>query len=94
MVILKNKNNEFRKKNIKKHADFQNDYRKSSNFNNPIKNDILKVVGDGEVKLKNKSDIMTDSDKKKIAKVMDDCQQKTEMKPVGKQTDTNLNEKE
>lgn len=71
----------------KDHADFQDNYRRSSNFGKTDSEDPLKVAGDGEVKLSKEGNTMSDSDKKKIADAMDSMQQRMEITPGGEQTD-------
>jgi len=72
----------------KDHADFQDEYRKSSNFSSKAKDENLKVAGDGKVKLAS-DEIVKESDKKKIADAMDKMQQNIEITPNGKKTDKN-----
>ncbi len=80
--------------NKKDHADFQDEYRKSSNFSNPIEKENLKPKGNGDVKMAEGLDKMSETDKKKIADAMDSFQQKTEMTPGGEQNDKSKNEEE
>jgi len=56
----------------KKHADFQDEYRKSSNFSKLNENeaDELKIKGNGEVKLKKDTEINTKSEKQSIKKTL------------------------
>ncbi|MDN3723482.1 hypothetical protein QRD02_03735 [Aequorivita sp. SDUM287046] len=54
------------KKN-KKHADFQDDYRKSSNFGKIVEEDKLKIKGDGELKLNKDKAMKTKSENEKIS---------------------------
>lgn len=66
------------KKN-KDHADFQSNYRRSSNFGGSTsEEDKLKVAGDGEVKLGKDSDMISKEQKQKIADAMDKMQRKYE----------------
>lgn len=51
----------------KKHADFQDEYHKSSNFNQLEEEEKLKIKGDGEVKLKKDAEMKAKSDKKKVS---------------------------
>lgn len=72
----------------KEHADFQDSYRRSSNFGKTDSEDPLKVAGDGEVKLSKEGDTMSKSDKQKISDAMDSMQQRMEITPGGDQSDT------
>jgi len=82
-----NKNNKIMStENKKDHANFQDDYRKSSNFSREAKDENLKVAGDGEVKMASEEN-MKESDKKKIADAMDKMQEKIEITPGGEQND-------
>jgi len=58
----------------KKHADFQDEYRKSSNFSKLNENeaDKLKIKGNGEVKLKKDADMKAKSEKQTIKKTLKD----------------------
>ncbi len=51
----------------KKKADFQDEYTRSSNFNNAGEPDKFKVGGDGKLKLTKDKDSKNESDKEKIA---------------------------
>ncbi len=63
----------------KDHADFQSNYRRSSNFGGKVKGDEkLKVAGDGEVKLQKDSDMISKEEKQKISDAMDKMQRKLE----------------
>ena len=55
--------------NKKKHADFQDEYRKSSNFSklNENESEKLKIKGDGEVKLDEDSKMKAKSEQQTIA---------------------------
>ena len=57
----------------KKHADFQDNYRRSSNFNNPIKKDEFKIKKDGDLKMqkKKKGKELDESEKERISNAMD-----------------------
>ena len=54
----------------KKHADFQDEYRKSSNFGKTDKTDELNIKGDGELKLEKDENMKTKAEKKKIDKTL------------------------
>ncbi|MCG2430328.1 hypothetical protein [Aequorivita xiaoshiensis] len=54
----------------KKHADFQDEYRKSSNFGKTDKPDELNIKGDGELKLEKDENMKTKTEKKKIDKTL------------------------
>lgn len=67
------------KNKIKDQADFQSNYRKSSNFGGVTsEEEQLKVVGDGDLKLSKNNDMISDKEKKKIADAMDTMQRKLE----------------
>ncbi len=67
------------KNKSKDHADFQSNYRRSSNFGGKVsEEEKLKVAGDGEVKLTKDSDMITNEEKQKIADAMDKMQRKFE----------------
>ncbi|WP_026449866.1 hypothetical protein [Aequorivita capsosiphonis] len=51
----------------KEHADFQNEYRKSSNFGKTDKKEDLKIKGDGELKMEKDEEMKSKSEKKKIS---------------------------
>ncbi|MCG2419065.1 hypothetical protein K8089_08520 [Aequorivita sp. F47161] len=50
----------------KKHADFQDEYRKSSNFGKLQQEENLKIKGDGELKVEKDDAMKSNSDKEKI----------------------------
>lgn len=50
----------------KKHADFQDEYRKSSNFGKTDKADELNIKGDGELKLEKDKKMKAMAERKKI----------------------------
>ena len=62
-------------KNEKKHADFQDSYRRSSNFNNSIKEkeEEFKIKKNGNLKMEDKKDKkeLDESDKKRINDAVD-----------------------
>ncbi|MGJ8666006.1 MAG: hypothetical protein ACSHW7_06560 [Patiriisocius sp.] len=60
----------------KDHADFQSNYRQSSNFNSEARDENLKVSKDGNVKIS--KDPISETDKKKIADAMDSMRNKIE----------------
>lgn len=54
----------------KEHADFQDEYRKSSNFGKTDKKDELEIKGDGKLKLEKDDEMKAKADKKKIDKTL------------------------
>lgn len=50
-LILNKKRNAMETEHKKTHADFQDGYRRSSNFNNVIKKEDFNVEGDGELSM-------------------------------------------
>ncbi|GEQ86415.1 hypothetical protein ULMS_19230 [Patiriisocius marinistellae] len=60
----------------KDHADFQSDYRQSSNFNAEARDENLEVAKNGNVKLSEKP--LSETDKQKIADAMDNMRNKIE----------------
>lgn len=73
----------------KKHADFQSNYRRSSNFNDTEKDKDLTLDKNGELILdsSDKQDIVKESDKEKIADAMDKMRERIEQTPGGEQSD-------
>ncbi|WP_179020178.1 hypothetical protein [Winogradskyella forsetii] len=65
----------------KKHADFQQQYDKSSNFDKVTKDEELKPDGKGNLVKKKDLNDLKDSDKKKIHDAMDRMQRNIEMIP-------------
>ncbi|WP_432410634.1 hypothetical protein [Rasiella sp. SM2506] len=66
------------KKN-KDHADFQDTYRRSSNFGGAAsEEEQLNVAGDGNVKLTKDNDMISREEKQKIVDAMDKMQRKFE----------------
>jgi hypothetical protein len=55
----------------KEHADFQDEYRKSSNFGKKNKKEKLKIKGDGVLKMEKDDEMKAKSEKKKIDKALD-----------------------
>lgn len=53
--------------NKKKHADFQDEYRKSSNFGKLQSEENLKIKGDGELKVEKDAEMKSKSEQKKIS---------------------------
>ncbi len=51
----------------KKHADFQDEYRKSSNFGKSQPNENFKIKGDGELKVEKDAEMKSKSEQKKIS---------------------------
>ena len=68
----------------KKHADFQQPYKKSSNFDKTTKEEPLKPDGKGNLVKKEDLSNMKDSDKKTIHDAMDDMQHNIDMIPGDK----------
>lgn len=64
----------------KKDADFQDEYRKSSNFSklNENESEKLKVKGDGDVKLKEDSKMKAKADKETIDETLKDINSEEE----------------
>ncbi|PHR11984.1 MAG: hypothetical protein COA40_09560 [Aequorivita sp.] len=56
--------------NKKKHADFQDEYRKSSNFGKFQQKDNLKIKGDGKLKVEKDAEMKYKSEKKKISETL------------------------
>ncbi len=56
--------------NKKRHADFQDEYRKSSNFGKSPTNENLKIKGDGELKVEKDAKMKSKSEKKKISEAL------------------------
>lgn len=54
----------------KEHADFQDEYRKSSNFGKADKKEELEVKGDGELKMEKDDKMKTKAIKKKISETL------------------------
>lgn len=75
--------------NEKKHADFQDSYRRSSNFNSPMKDEEFKIKKNGDLKLQDKKsqDELDETEKERIADAMDSFQERTEFTPGGEQDD-------
>tara|TARA_A100000171_G_C2139601_1_gene153729 strand:+ start:5320 stop:5577 length:258 start_codon:yes stop_codon:yes gene_type:complete len=66
-------------KKQKDHADFQSNYRRSSNFGGKVsEEEQLKVAGNGNIKLDKDNEMISNEDKKKIADAMDKMQRKFE----------------
>ena len=67
------------KENKKDHADFQSEYRRSSNFSGEhSEEEELKIKGDGKVKLEKDSKMISKDEKMKIADAMDKMRNKLE----------------
>ena len=62
-----------KEENIKKHADFQDSYRRSSNFNSSIKNEDFKIMKNGELALEDEDEANTldQSEKERIQEAVD-----------------------
>jgi len=71
----------------KKHADFQNNYRRSSNFQKIVPEENFEVEGDGELKLTDENSEGSKLDKEKIAEAMDKFRERTEQTPGAEQSD-------
>lgn len=58
----------------KKHADFQDEYRRSSNLGKTTadKEDELKIKGDGKLKAEKDEEMKKKAEKKKIDNTLDD----------------------
>lgn len=69
--------------NNKKHADFQNNYRRSSNFQKIVPEEEFEVQGEGELKMADDNDANKELDKEKIADAMDKFIERTEQTPGG-----------
>ncbi|AFL82153.1 hypothetical protein Aeqsu_2702 [Aequorivita sublithincola DSM 14238] len=54
----------------KKHADFQDEYRKSSNFGKAEEKENLNIKGDGELKMEKDEAMKSKSEEKKIAETL------------------------
>ena len=54
----------------KKHADFQDEYRKSSNFGKIQQSEDLKIKGDGELKVVKDAEMKTKSEERKISETL------------------------
>lgn len=50
----------------KKHADFQDEYRKSSNFEKLSEKDDLKIKGDGKLKIDEDEKMKSEEEKEEI----------------------------
>ncbi|WP_373056232.1 hypothetical protein [Zunongwangia sp. H14] len=59
------------KRKEKDHADFQDKYRRSSNFGREEKDDRLKVKGDGTLKTDEDQEGLSEEEKEHIKKVTD-----------------------
>lgn len=62
----------------KKHADFQDEYRKSSNFGKTDKKEELKIKGDGELKLANDDEMKAEAEKKKVSEALKEIRSEEE----------------
>lgn len=62
----------------KDHADFQDEYRKSSNFGKTDKKEDLKIKGDGELKMEKDDEMEKKSEKKEIDKTIKDLMSEEE----------------
>lgn len=75
----------------KKHADFQDSYRRSSNFNNPIKDEDFKIKKNGKLKMRDqkqkKGNELDESEKQRIADAMDTFDERDEKTPEEEQED-------
>ncbi len=54
----------------KDHADFQDQYRKSSNFGKSAEDDKLKIKGDGDLKLSKDEKMKAKEEKRKISEAL------------------------
>jgi len=62
----------------KEHADFQNEYDRSSNIGKKPGEDRLKIKGDGDLKLKKDKDMKKEEDKEIISDILDDISRNDE----------------
>lgn len=56
----------------KEHADFQDEYRKSSNFGKTDKKKELEIKGDGKLKMEKDMEMQSEAEKKKISDTLKD----------------------
>lgn len=68
----------------KKHADFQNEYRRSSNIGKNKEEDKLKTTGDGGLKLTRDEEMKEKSQDEKISEVMNDLLENNADEPLDK----------
>ena len=54
----------------KKHADFQDEYRKSSNFGKLQQTENLKIKGDGALKVEKDAEMKSKSEERKISETL------------------------
>lgn len=54
----------------KEHADFQNEYRRSSNFGKAEEKEDLEIKGDGKLKMEKDEKMKEKAEKKKIEKTL------------------------
>ena len=64
--------------NKKKHADFQDEYRKSSNFGKLQPEEDLKIKGDGELKMEKDASMESKEEQRKIAETLHKVSSKEE----------------
>lgn len=57
-------------KKDKDHADFQDEYKQSSNFPQLNEDEDLEIKGDGKLKLEKDAEMKAKSDKKKITDIL------------------------
>ena len=59
--------------NTKKHADFQDSYRRSSNFNSSVKDEDFKIKKDGKLEIEDdpENDTLDESENERIKDAVD-----------------------
>ncbi|MGO3183104.1 MAG: hypothetical protein ACTIJ9_09760 [Aequorivita sp.] len=62
----------------KKHADFQDEYTKSSNFGKTDKKEELEIKGDGKLKMEKDDEMKEKSEKRKIDKALNEIKSEEE----------------
>ncbi|NLN25297.1 MAG: hypothetical protein GX163_06555 [Bacteroidetes bacterium] len=68
----------------KKHADFQNEYRRSSNIGKKEYEEQLRIKGDGDLKLTRDEEMKVKSQDEKISEVMNDLLENNADEPLDK----------
>lgn len=68
----------------KKHADFQNEYRRSSNIGKKENEEQLRIKGDGDLKLTRDEEMKEKSQDEKISEVMNDLLENNADEPLDK----------
>lgn len=67
--------------NSKKHADFQDSYRRSSNFNNVKKEEHFEIKKNGKLKLEQEDQELEESDRARIEDAMDSFEERKDGTP-------------